>query len=47
MIAWAGHDEISLSIATEDLAKVITEDKVLELVRCGFRADTECIKMFV
>ncbi len=39
IIAAAEHDEIWLDIDPEELAKVITEDQVIELTRCGVRYD--------
>ena len=49
MVASAEHDQIWLTVAPEELEKVITEDQVLELVRCGvmYDEDTEALSMFV
>ena len=49
MVSAAEHDEIFLSIETEDLAAShITEDQVCELVRCGVRiGDGGYLAMFV
>ncbi len=48
MIAASGHDEVWLCIACEDLAEVITEEDILNLVRCGVMLDSdEGLKMFV
>ena len=49
IIASASHDEIYLSIEPEELAKVASEEQVVELIRCGIRYDAvcECLQMFV
>lgn len=49
MVGSASHDETFLSPDVEALAKVITEDQVLELVRCGVRYESnyDCLTMFV
>jgi len=48
MVAGAAHDEIFLDVSLEDLAKVITEDQVVELIRCGVRhSEYDCLAMFV
>ena len=39
IVACAEHDEIWLSFDTSELAKVITEEQVVELIRCGIRYD--------
>jgi len=41
------HDEIYLSVDCEELAKVITEDQVRDLVRAGIRFNGEYLAMFV
>lgn len=48
MISTAAHDEYFLSIDCEELAKVITVDQVVELVRCGIRYDAQydCLAVF-
>jgi len=46
MIGGAEHDEIYLSVDIEELEKVITEDQVLELIRCGVRYNEESLCMF-
>lgn len=45
----AEHDEIFLDIDLDALIKVITEDQVRDLVRCGVRYHDEfdCLAMFV
>jgi len=40
MIGCSEHDEFYPSTDVEELAKVITEEQVLELVRCGLRFDS-------
>ena len=49
MIAWASHDQIHLRIGVEVFAEVVTEDQVVELIRCGVRLDddNEGLAMFV
>lgn len=47
MISAAEHDEFFLGTDCEELAKVITDDQVRELVRCGVRyGDYDCLCMF-
>lgn len=41
IVSGANHDEIYLNIEVEELAKVITEDQVIELIRCGVRYDDQ------
>lgn len=41
IVSGASHDEIYLNIDVEELAKVITEDQVIELRRCGVRYDDQ------
>ena len=41
MVTAAEHDEIWLEVDLDDLRKVITEDQVLDLVRCGIRYDSQ------
>jgi len=40
IVSCAEHDEFWLSIDTAKLADVITEEQVVELIRCGVRYDT-------
>jgi len=47
IISGAEHDEIYLGIDIEELAKVISEDDILTLIRCGCRLDSEGISMYV
>lgn len=48
MVESATHDEFYLSPSVDKLEKVITQDQVIELVRCGVRYDSnyECLCMF-
>lgn len=39
IIACAEHDEFWLDVDVEELAKVITKEQVIDLVRCGVRYD--------
>jgi hypothetical protein len=41
IIASAYHGQITLSMRPTDLAKVATEDQVIELIRCGLRIDDD------
>lgn len=47
ILAGAEHDEVYLSIDVDDLAAVVTEAQVIELVRCGVRCDGDGLCMFV
>jgi hypothetical protein len=49
IISSAGHDEIYLQPDVDTLASVITEDQVIELIRCGVRYDStyDSLCMFV
>lgn len=49
MVSAAEHDEIWLDVEPEELAKVATEEQIIELIRCGvrFEAATESLAMFV
>lgn len=49
IVCAAEHDEIFLEVSVEDLAKVATEEQILELVRCGvmYDEDTDSLSMFV
>lgn len=46
IIAAASHDEIFLDADPEMLAAVITENQIIELVRCGVRCTYEGLCMF-
>jgi len=39
IVSAAEHDEIFLDVTLEDLAKVVTEEDVMNLIRCGVRID--------
>lgn len=41
MVCTAEHDEIWLSVNTDDLAKLATEDQIIDLIRCGIRYDDD------
>lgn len=48
MVSGAGHDEIFLDIDCDKLEKIITDDQILQLVRCGVWHDeyTDSLGMF-
>ena len=41
IVCGAGHDEIFLDALLEDLAKVASEEDVMNLIRCGVRIDED------
>lgn len=47
IVSCAEHDEIFLSVRLEELAAVINEEQVIELIRCGIRTDGDSLSMFV
>lgn len=47
IVSAANHDEIYLSIDLENLAQVITEQQVIELIRCGVRIEEDSLQMFI
>lgn len=49
MVSAAEHDKIWLNVQVEELAKVATEEQIIELIRCGVRLDssTDSLAMFV
>ena len=47
IIAWAGHDEIYLCFEWEDVEDAMTEERVIDLHRCGVSIDHEGFHMFV
>jgi hypothetical protein len=49
MVCAAEHDEIYLDVRADDLALVVTEEQIIELIRCGVRFDssTDSLCMFV
>ncbi len=47
MISAAEHDEFFLEVNMKKLAEVITEDQIIELIRCGVRiTEYDCLGMF-
>lgn len=46
IISAASHDEIYLGISLEGVQDVLTEEMVVELIRCGVRFEEEGFKMF-
>lgn len=49
IISAAEHDVVYLGVDIEELAKVITEEQIVELVACGVSYDSsiDCLYMFV
>lgn len=49
IVCAAEHDEIFLDVEVEELAKVVTEDQMVDLIRCGVRYDSssDSLAMFV
>jgi hypothetical protein len=48
IVSSAEHDEFWISIEPEDLAAVVTEEQIVDLIRCGLRyePDEECFCFF-
>ena len=46
MVSAAEHDEFYLCIDTEKLAEVITDEQIIELVRCGVMYSEASLMMF-
>lgn len=48
LISASEHDVYYLDIDLEELAEVITEDQIIELIACGVMLDSEydCLSMF-
>ena len=48
IISASEHDEFYLDIDIQKLEKVITQEQILDLIRCGIRYDTgyDCLSMF-
>jgi len=46
IVAAAEHDQIWLDIDLDGLATVITDDQILELIRCGVFIDEGSLSMF-
>jgi hypothetical protein len=49
MISAAEHDEIWLEVSPEELAKVATEEQIIDLIRCGVRYErgADSLALFV
>jgi hypothetical protein len=47
IVAATAHDEIYLAPGLNEIAAVITEDQVIELIRCGVRISEDSFAMFV
>lgn len=45
MICSSEHDEFWLDVSFEQMKK-LTDDQILELIRCGVRCDYDCLLMF-
>ena len=41
MITSAEHDEIWLDVDLDELTKIITEEQIIDLIRCGVMLDEE------
>lgn len=46
MVCAATHDVIYLDTDTDELAEVITQEQVIELIRCCVRFEREGLEMF-
>jgi len=46
IIGGADHDVVYLSINPARLAEVVSEDQVIELIRCGVRLEPNGLEMF-
>jgi hypothetical protein len=46
MVAAAEHDEIFLDVSLGDLVAVVTEEGIIDLIRCGVRLNYESLAMF-
>lgn len=48
IVSASEHDEFYLDIDIQKLEQVITEEQIVDLVRCGVRYDTgyDCLSMF-
>jgi len=47
MVSGAEHDQIWLDTDLENLAEVITEEQVIELIRCGVMLEDNHLTLFV
>jgi len=43
----AGHDQIWLSILFDEFPETVTEEQVIELIRCGVFLEEDTLSMFV
>lgn len=41
IIGSSQHDEFYLSISPQEIAKVATEEQIIDLIRCGLRYDSQ------
>ena len=46
MVSAAEHDEIFLDVSLEDLAAVVKEESIIDLIRCGVRLSDDSLAMF-
>lgn len=46
IVCAAEHGRIWLDIDTEELAKLIDEPTVIDLIRCGVMAEDDCLTLF-
>lgn len=46
IISAAGHDEVWFSISPENI-ELLSDEQVVELIRCGLRCDGDSLVMFV
>lgn len=47
MVSWSGHDEIYLDVDVEEISEYITEEEIIDLIRCGVRLEESNFAMFV
>ncbi len=47
VVTWAGHDEIGLGVHPEQILDIITEQAVIDLIRCGVLLSDDTFTMFV
>ena len=47
MISWAGHEEIYLDVNVEEISEYITEEEIIDLIRCGVRLEESNFAMFI
>lgn len=46
IVSAAEHDEIYLGVELSDLAEVVKEENIIDLIRCGVFISDESLKMF-